>query len=926
MDTRQNMILDNQKKEVITSSIASCQLNPQTQKYDITFQNGKSYSYHSNRITWLKNPEVLQPGQYQIFCAGKEMSSISELYKFQSEGLNYWHICMENGTEWDGPETDLKIRKTCLDDTVSQNVLEYLRKIADCISLETEDGTKLLSKQYEKVSSFVDSRTALAAYLNPDHYHPAPLPESVPIFPFGCNASQYQAVKAALENRISVIQGPPGTGKTQTILNIIANLLIMGKTVQVVANNNSAVTNILEKLSLPPYQMDFLVAPLGNSKNKAAFLQNQTGVYPDLSAWENILPDKEQFNAEIRRRSKELDEVFRKQERLASVKQELQALTAEQRHFSQYAAETGGKTDSNTKIRKKLLSRQFMDLWQECQYFSDAERKLPFFFKLKSRLLYGISDWNFYKQDISRVITLMQSLFYQARAKELQAEIQSLEQSLNHRDAKKLTEEFTEISMKYLKSVLYQRYGNRDSRRVFSREDFWKATEDIQKEYPVVLSTAFSSRSSLYKHAQYDYLIMDEASQVDVASGALALSCAANAVIAGDTKQLPNVVTAETARKTNTIFRSFQIPEGYCFAKRSFLQSICDLLPTVPQTLLREHYRCHPQIINFCNQKFYGGELLIMSQDHGEKDVLSVVKTVVGDHQRGRMNQRQIDSIQKEILPVLSKSDEEIGIIAPYNDQVDALQTTLSETGIEIATVHKFQGREKEAIILTTVDDEISDFTDDPYLLNVAVSRAKKQLCLVVSGNEQPADSNIQDLISYIEYHNFSVTQSKIYSIFDYLYHQYTEKRLEFLKKHKQVSQYDSENLMYGLIQDILLEQKFLFLGVICHQPLNMLIHDTSLLNDVERQYAQNSATHLDFLIYNRVSKKPVLAVEVDGFQYHQTGTTQARRDIMKDHILELYEIPCLRFATNGSGEKEILTQKLQELIQNKTPIVKKGD
>ena len=43
-----------------------------------------------------------------------------------------------------------------------------------------------------------------------------------------------------MENQISVIQGPPGTGKTQTILNIIANILMQGKTVQIVSNNNSA--------------------------------------------------------------------------------------------------------------------------------------------------------------------------------------------------------------------------------------------------------------------------------------------------------------------------------------------------------------------------------------------------------------------------------------------------------------------------------------------------------------------------------------------------------------------------------------------------------------------------------------------------------------------------------------------------------------
>ena len=45
----------------------------------------------------------------------------------------------------------------------------------------------------------------------------------------------------------------------------------------------------------------------------------------------------------------------------------------------------------------------------------------------------------------------------------------------------------------------------------------------------------------------FDYVIMDEASQVDIKTGALALSCAMNAVIVGDDKQLPNVVSHEEA-------------------------------------------------------------------------------------------------------------------------------------------------------------------------------------------------------------------------------------------------------------------------------------------------------------------------------------------------------------------------------------------
>lgn len=226
---------------------------------------------------------------------------------------------------------------------------------------------------------------------------------------------------------------------------------------------------------------------------------------------------------------------------------------------------------------------------------------------------------------------------------------------------------------------------------------------------------------------------------------------------------------------------------------------------------------------------------------------------------------------------------------------------------------NKFQGREKDPIVLTTVDDVVTDFSDDPNLLNVAVSRAKKRLCLVVSGNDQPKDSNIGDLISYIEYNNFQVVQSEIYSVFDLLYRQYTNARIAYLKRHPRVSAYDSENLMYGAIVDLLNSRHGLSLNLICHQPLNMLICDPKRLNDEECRYVMNTATHVDFLIYNRISKKPVLAIEVDGFHYHKTGMTQYKRDRMKNHVLELYGITLLRFATNGSGEMAQIEQALDE-------------
>ena len=82
-----------------------------------------------------------------------------------------------------------------------------------------------------------------------------------------------------------MIQGPPGTGKTQTILNIIANLLLSGKTVQIVSNNNSATENVYEKLSSPRYGLEFIAAALGKQANKQAFVERQDGQYPDFSSW-----------------------------------------------------------------------------------------------------------------------------------------------------------------------------------------------------------------------------------------------------------------------------------------------------------------------------------------------------------------------------------------------------------------------------------------------------------------------------------------------------------------------------------------------------------------------------------------------------------------------------------------------------------------
>ena len=832
------------------------------------------------------------------------------IYEFRSKNNSYWHICFDNGCEKDYRRSDLHIVESCLTQSQSSNVFEYIKQIAGLSNIRNEEtGEKLLSKMFDKIS-FVGSDVALAKYLNPSSLQGKRTGcKYVPIFPFGCNNSQYTAVKNAMENQISVIQGPPGTGKTQTILNIIANVLMQGKTVQIVSNNNSAIENVYEKLSSPRYNVGFVVAALGSSKNKKLFVEHQDATYPDFSSWKTQ-EDSSVLQNGIAELSSQLKNVFDKQEKLACLRQELSQLVTEQNHFNQYIEESEVHIDS-IKFKKKLSSKQWMLLWQECQLISEEKTTIGFWFKIKVLFKYGVTNWGIYKQDISKAITTFQAMFYRAKQSELSVEIADIEKYLNSVN-KNLLEELCNQSMVVLKDKLARKYEGNSSRKIFSEDDLWKNSYDVLAEYPVILSTTFSSRNSLNLNVVYDYLIMDEASQVDIATGALALSCAKNVVIVGDTKQLPNVVTNDIKTQAKSIFDDFNVSEGYQYTN-SFLQSILDVMPNVTQTLLREHYRCHPKIINFCNQKFYHGELIIMTTDKGEDDVLSVVKTVVGNHVRNHYSQRQIDVIKNEIIPKYVSNPEETGIIAPYKNQVEALRKEI--TGIDAATVHKFQGKEKENIIISTVDDEISDFADDPYLINVAVSRAKKKLMLVVTGNEQTKERNITELIDYIQYNNFEVADSKIYSIFDYLYKQYTKERQVYLQKHKKVSKYDSENLMYSLIEDIICANKYSSLDVVCNFPLNMLIKNPELLNEQECRYALNPATHLDYLIYNRIGKKPVLAIEVDGYSYHKEDTIQASRDLLKNHIMELYEIPLLRFKTNGSGEKDKIVEMLDKLV-----------
>lgn len=74
-------------------------------------------------------------------------------------------------------------------------------------------------------------------------------------------------------------------------------------------------------------------------------------------------------------------------------------------------------------------------------------------------------------------------------------------------------------------------------------------------------------------------------------------------------------------------------------------------------------------------------------------------------------------------------------------------------------------------------------------MLNVAVSRAVHSLAVITSQDPRNDQTNYGDLARYIEYNNFEVIQSQVYSVFDMLYQGYAEQRRAYLQN---ISEYRS--------------------------------------------------------------------------------------------------------------------------------------
>lgn len=742
--------------------------------------------------------------------------------------------------------------------------------------------------------------TALHAYcagINGQREPPGSL-----IFPFGLNESQLVAVERAFSSQVSVIEGPPGTGKTQTILNIIANVLLQDKTVAVVSNNNAAVRNVYEKLG--KCGLDYLVAKLGSTQNREEFFAElpRRPATPGDPA-----PDPQAVQTILR----QLKQNLSARNAVAQLQSQIEELEIERSRLLQWQGDNGVSRLLSLD-RYKLSPQKTTDLLAYLNVLGSARigirQRLEFIFRFG---IFRIEPFDTLSRRRS-VLNTLQLHFYDKALQEKRAALTEHQHALQSGKFDMLLHELTSSSMSTLKQHLASSIPDDQD---FRCRDYRDRFDDFVQRYPIMGSSTHSIVNSLGKGTIVDYLIIDEASQQDIVPGILALGCARNLIVVGDRKQLAHipVQTGERAPAPH-----------YDCEKYSLLDSCISVFRgSVPMTLLKEHYRCHPRIIQFCNQQFYDNQLIPMTRDSGDQP-LTLLVTAKGNHARQNTNLRELDSL----LMVLKQEGEGVwedengrGFIAPFRAQARLSSNHLPADFVS-DTVHKFQGRECDEIVFSTVLDKRAsrfDFVDDPQMVNVAVSRAKYRFILV-TGEEVFTRQNgpIAALIRYMEYYagEGQVHRAPVVSAFDLLYKEY-DQSLERLnaRLRPEDSRYKSERIVAQLLRETLEQAVLGDLMFHTQVPLIQVVSaQYETLSAREREFMEQRAS-CDFVVYFKVGKKPVGVIEVDGGDHDKAE--QIERDALKNSILRKGGLPLLRLRTVESHIEEKLAAFLAQWASN---------
>lgn len=219
--------------------------------------------------------------------------------------------------------------------------------------------------------------------------------------------------------------------------------------------------------------------------------------------------------------------------------------------------------------------------------------------------------------------------------------------------------------------------------------------------------------------------------------------CRERVIVVGDPRQLPPIVQSDDDRVRRAIGRTIfevTVPEP----ERSDLVA-----------LLESQYRMHPAIGTLVGSVFYGGRLVHRAEPTALAAITArapfpgVPITVVDTERRttcersangsSRVNPASAEITADLALAAVRGGTASIAVITPYAAHAAELRKRLASRAIadavECSTIHRFQGRECDIVILDLVDAapmrQSALLADAPNLLNVSISRARGKLVIV---------------------------------------------------------------------------------------------------------------------------------------------------------------------------------------------------
>ena len=268
--------------------------------------------------------------------------------------------------------------------------------------------------------------------------------------------------------------------------------------------------------------------------------------------------------------------------------------------------------------------------------------------------------------------------------------------------------------------------------------------KDIVDSSDVILATNSSAALESIARVKFDVAIIDEASQATIPSVLIPIAKAHRFILAGDHKQLPPTIISDRAGDL----------------EKTLFEELIRLYPFKSQ-LLNVQYRMNSLLMKFPNEEFYDNGLKsdssvddinindILESTKREEALLFVDTSNVDSEGETHLKDSKsiINNLEAKISSGIADdymnlgvSEEDIGIISPYADQVKIIQDM---TPVEVKTVDGFQGREKEIIIISTVRSNNNGnigFLRDLRRLNVAITRAKRKLIII--GNKDTLITN----------------------------------------------------------------------------------------------------------------------------------------------------------------------------------------